>query len=693
MAKSPSSHDENIAAASPRGGGARRSTQLGSDSACAYSHAETMEAWEKFLTTKRPSDPTGIRGVIEESWQRSVKSGVDAHGRGATQIIPREDIERLRQENDDLLASARQTFLQIADTLGDAATMAIITDGRGIILDVGGDTKTIDDAHNIRLEIGAAWNEGNTGTNGIGTALATGQVVHVHAAEHFCEGVKAWACVGAPIKSPVDGSIIGVVDFSGPHDIFQRHNLALAMMSANHIELALTGKIRTERMQLLEASLRKMPRLGAGDGIIIVDRFGRIVHHNNAAALNLRALNAAEPPKKGDRILNLSGTMPTSDLEASLPEEIRDHTVLPLTVNGAVRGAILVIGTKTPSKSASRHRSASTGAARLGTDIIGRSPILLEAIDRAARAANGRTSILLEGETGVGKELFARLIHRISFPSGKEPFVAFNCGAVSKELIGGELFGHAPGAYTGATREGRAGRFEVANGGTLSLDEIGEMPLELQTYVLRALEEEAIYRLGESRLRPINVRLIASTNRNLRLEVNEGRFRKDLYFRISAVKITIPPLRERPGDVDYLIHHFNMFFAEKYGVEPVEFDPDCMDLLQSHDWPGNVRELRNLVESATLMSSGDPVRVDDLPEDIRDAIAARSTSTMPGTGEHELGRAAEEPHERTTLGMNERMMIERAIKEADGNIAIAAQSLGVARSTIYRKLNQYRSRK
>ena len=692
MAKSPSSRDILSALGASEEIGDPSTLQAHAKDGSAYSHAETMEAWERFLTSKQPSNAVGIRSIIEASWQRSSSSGVDARGRGSTQILPRDDVERLRQENDDLLTSARQNFLRIADTLADAATMAIITDARGVILDVGGDSKTIEDAHNICLEIGAAWNERSTGTNGIGTALATGKIVLVRAAEHFCEGVRSWACVGAPIRSPVDGSIIGVVDFSGPHDIFQRHNLALAMISANHIELTLTEKVRTERMHLLEASLRKMPPTGAGDSVIVVDRFGRIIHHNEAAALNLRAMGLARTVAKGSRILDLNGIMPADNFEASLPEEIKDHSVLPLTVDGSVRGLILVLGARERAR-VNKDRnpgSKSAPSRRPSAEIVGRSPVLLETIDRAERAARGRTSILLEGETGVGKELFARLIHEVSFPSGTEPFVAFNCGAISKELIGGELFGHAHGAFTGATREGRPGRFEAANNGTLALDEIGEMPLELQPYVLRALEEGAIYRLGESKQRPVKVRLIASTNRNLRNEVADGRFRKDLYFRINAVKITIPPLRERLGDVDYLIHHFILFFAQKYGVQLIEFEPDCMDLLQKYDWPGNVRELRNLIESATLMSKGHAVGIIDLPEDIREAMETTSVVSVlndPGQLKEEPVPIRDDP---TTLNMNERMMIENALKCANGNISVAAQRLDVSRSTIYRKLNQYR---
>jgi transcriptional regulator of acetoin/glycerol metabolism len=658
-----------------------------------YSHGETSDAWERFLTTSDANAEVHVRGIIEQSWRRSAKFGVDARGRGSTSVMAPSDIDVLRFENEDLLASARQTFLRVAETLSDAGTMAIITDFRGVILEVGGDRKTIDAAHNIRLEIGAAWDEQDTGTNGIGTALATGQMTVVNAHEHFCEGVKAWACVGAPIISPIDGRILGVVDFSGPHDIFQRHNIALAMVSAKHIELALTEKIRTERMQLLETSLGKIPRVGISDGIVIVDRFGQVIHHDQTAASNLRRMSAIDRLEKGDRILDLDGSTSGFDLAERLPTELKNHDVLPLTMDGKIRGAMLVIGPRQRSASETIARTSSAARLTRVPEIIGQSPAILEAIDRTERAAQGRTAILIEGETGVGKELFARHVHKVAFPSEKEPFVAFNCGAVSKELIGGELFGHAAGAFTGATRDGRAGRFEAASGGTLSLDEIGEMPLDLQPYLLRALEEEVIYRLGESKGRPVNVRLVASTNRNLRSDVDEGRFRKDLYFRISAIKITIPPLRDRLDDFELLLDHFNRRLADKYTIAPLTLAPEAMDILRRYSWPGNVRELRNLVESAMFMTKGSILRVCELPDDILRATTSDRTALGPDKTSSRSFPTDEGDHEGRTLAVSERHMIERAMQETAGNIKVVAQRLGVSVSTIYRKLSQYKSGK
>lgn len=653
-----------------------------------YDASATMKAWENFLDQGRPVAPGGlVRSVIERSWQRSAVSGVDPRGRGSDLIVSADEVDGLRRHHGGLLQAAGKTFERLADILGETATMVVVTDQRGVIIETAGDPHIVDAAHDIRLEIGANWGETVTGTNGIGTALVTGKPVYVRAAEHFCEGVKSWTCIGAPIRNPLDGSVIGVVDFSGPQDMFRRHNIALGMMAASHIELALADQLRVERMRLLELCLSRLQGGGRGDGFVILDRQGRVIHHSDTAAARWRHANPGAELRLGEQLVDFKGDNWPDNIASDIPG-IDAQRMEPLMQDGAFSGAVLLLG---PTGHPSPAVRAGTGAARVALKaareaIVGESAVLVEAIERAERAAQGRSAILLEGETGVGKELFARLIHAAGLTTGKEPFVTFNCGAVSKELLGGELFGHAPGAFTGATREGRAGRFEIADSGVLSLDEIGEMPLELQPYLLRILEENAVYRIGEARPRPINVRLVASTNRNLKVEAAEGRFRKDLYFRIGAVKITIPPLRNRHGDISLLIHHFNHQVAEAHGTQPLRFQPAVLDLLERYEWPGNIREVRNLVESMSLMATGRTVGIDDLPEDFVEEVQhLRDAGGGPaGTsdGGDEIARIDEA----------ERRLIERTLVASGGNTSIAADRLGISRSTLYRKLQQYRAK-
>src|SRR5262249_16717499 len=223
--------------------------------------------------------------------------------------------------------------------------------------------------------------------------------------------------------------------------------------------------------------------------------------------------------------------------------------------------------------------------------------------------------VLLLGETGVGKERFARLIHE----SGRRqagPFVALNCGGLPRDLLASELFGYVEGAFTGARRSGMIGKIEAASGGTLFLDEIGEMPMELQPYLLRVLEGGEVYPLGDARPRKVEFRLVAATNKDLQEEVNARRFRMDLFYRVSVTSLRIPALRDRPEDVRSLLEYFSREASQHHGVPLKRFEPEALSALERHGWPGNVRELRNVVEGALLMATGEAVTLSDLPGDI-----------------------------------------------------------------------------
>jgi len=290
---------------------------------------------------------------------------------------------------------------------------------------------------------------------------------------------------------------------------------------------------------------------------------------------------------------------------------------------------------------------------------------------------------LIQGETGVGKELFARLVHS-RIPKSDAPYVTVNCAAIASDLIGSDLFGYVDGAFTGAARGGRPGKFELANGGVLCLDEIGDMPIELQPYLLRALEQRAVYRIGDNRRRPVDVRLVAMTNRDLRKEIAGGRFRRDLFYRIGVVTIEVPPLRERGDDLALLIQHFSEKLSRETGRPPLRFRDDAMAHLGRYKWPGNVRELRNVLQRLFLLSRDGIVRVEDLPAEIRDDF-----SLGEGEGEDDAignilsGKSGD-------LESIEASAIRRAVIAENGNLTKVAAVLGISRPTLYRKLKQYR---
>jgi len=631
----------------------------------------TMRAWEDFVSGQTGGMPR-VRDMVVHSWGRCRDSRVDVQLSSA----PSMDEDRtalLRQSNRDLLQAAAETLAEAGDLLTGTGSLMLITDAGGVVLDVAGDHRARHAGRDIALWNGGRWAEDSAGTNGIGTALVLDRPVLVHAAEHYCEGIKGWSCAGAPIHDPVDGSIVGLLDVSAlKHDAAQQL-LALAVMSARRIERTLARQTEAEHARLLESCVEQGQR-HAQDGLIALDGKGRILYVSQKAAHILRHRHgvATNLLQRGIRILNLGARG-----EGPLPELPPDW-VKPLSVEGRECGTLLVIPAGGPAAPPVRTapprarppQDESDGNRSQFDCIAGISPAIRDAVGKAARLAPLNVPVLIEGETGVGKELFARAIHGHSSVA-QGPFIAFNCGAVSKEMLASELFGYVKGAFTGASSEGRMGRFEQAHGGTLCLDEIGEMSLDLQPYLLRVLEEGVVYRVGDNVPRRVNVRVLAMTNRNLRSEVAGGRFRLDLYHRLSVTGIHVPPLRDRQGDLDFLIDHFNRKLAEKHGRPPVRLTGDAMEMLRAYAWPGNVRELRNMVERALLLSVDGEAGVDCLPEEIGPR------------------RCLEGPSPKGSLENAELRTIENAIRSSGGNLSSAAQILGISRSTLYRKMSQY----
>jgi len=321
-----------------------------------------------------------------------------------------------------------------------------------------------------------------------------------------------------------------------------------------------------------------------------------------------------------------------------------------------------------------RRRQLDADADALEHDgIVARSPAMRRVLELAARVAAVDSTVLLSGESGVGKERLARFIHARSERTAG-PFVAINCGALPDTLLESELFGHARGAFTGATRD-RAGLFEAAHGGTLLLDEIGEVPPTLQVRLLRVLQEREVRRLGENHDRRVNVRVIAATHRDLRAEVAAGRFREDLFYRLGALSLAIPPLRERPDDILPLARLALLATATRFGRSVRGFTPAAARRLLACAWPGNVRELHNAVERAVVFAEGERIDVADLPAPAPAVPAGADARPRAAAG--------------ATLEAVERAHILATLADAGGNRAEAARRLGIGTATLFRKLKQY----
>jgi DNA-binding NtrC family response regulator len=304
--------------------------------------------------------------------------------------------------------------------------------------------------------------------------------------------------------------------------------------------------------------------------------------------------------------------------------------------------------------------------------LVGQSPAMVEIYKLVARVAPSAATVLLQGESGTGKEVVARALH-VNGPKATGPFVAVNCAAIPENLLESELFGHEKGAFTGAVTR-KIGRFEHAVGGTLFLDEVADMSLALQAKILRALQEREIERLGSSDTIPVDVRVIAATNRDLREAIARGRFREDLYYRLAVVTIRLPPLAERGEDLVALTAYFVRQFAQRYGKPVHAISDRALDLLRNHAWVGNVRELRNAVERAVVVATGETLRVEHLPDDLRGEDATPTDRPQGAL---------------LALVELEARHIARVLAHTSGQIAAAAEILGIHRNTLTRKMREH----
>ncbi len=310
---------------------------------------------------------------------------------------------------------------------------------------------------------------------------------------------------------------------------------------------------------------------------------------------------------------------------------------------------------------------------RKAPSILGESPAIRRIMETVEQVASTRASVLIEGESGTGKELVARAIHEYSGRQGD--FVAVHCAALPESLFESELFGHEAGAFTGAV-ERRKGRFELADGGTLFLDEIGEVPPSIQVKLLRVLETRSFERVGGAETLNADVRIVSATNRNLEEMAAAGTFREDLYYRLNVVRIQMPPLRERPGDIPILVRYFLSTFAAENGKENMTITEPAMAALCAARWPGNIRELRNCVENMVVLSRTGEIGLENVPGNVREV-------SNPGIVKNMLSSPS------CDLESNERVLIERALNECGGNRSRAAEKLGISRRTLHRKLNLY----
>lgn len=666
--------------------------------------------WESLRATGE-YDGITISQEVRDSWVRCEEYGVDPYKPCCDVVLTAAELKAKRAENRPLLEQAAVMMGHLHNFTEGSGFAFNLYDSKGYLLKRTGDRESLELSDTLNIIEGARCSENVIGTTAGSLSHILRKPMQLSGYEHFCRFVAVVTEASSPIFGDED-NIIGVLNILGPYHMVNRHTMGMAIAASRAIErqMALQSALQQSEME----NLYKTTIMDSmSDGVITLDRKGRIIHMNVLAGQSLGIGNKNVLGCKLEHLMlpnnELFFSKISDNKQLSEPLAIkRKNDVVKLAVsstpltdkNGKILGTVVILQ---PLQKYKRliEKVSGTHAKITFEDIIGQSSELKFTLKFAQIAARSDSNVLLLGESGVGKEMFAQAIHNASNRS-KEPFFAINCAALPRELISSELFGYEEGAFTGARKGGNPGKFELADQGTLFLDEIGEMPLDLQGSLLRFLEEGTIMRLGGREMIPVNVRVIAATNKNLLEEVKKENFRLDLYYRIKVIDIEIPSLRERKDDIPRLVEHFIKIIGPRLGKNITGIDDKAMNILFDYDWPGNVRELNNIIERAINLTSGSILTEEDLPSEIKqDSLiiepAVNTAIANILTEENLLSEIKKEDNteyispwkECLNTDAIEEQLIRNCLKKHGGNRNLAAKELGMSRATIFRKIKKY----
>jgi transcriptional regulator of acetoin/glycerol metabolism len=628
--------------------------------------------WKRFIDSGS-TDGLDVRDEILASWKRSIECG--ASGRPGS-VISEENMKYLLIKNSLLTAAAMPILKDFAELLRTGGKDSIINlcDPDAVILKLlTSGSKAEKDAEVQKLLPGAILNETNTGTTGVAMVKNTNMPYALYGAEHYPDIAKTWCCAAAPIRNLHTKDIIGILAISADDMHITTDTMGMVTFVARTIESNLFMK-HSDLARLLSERYRQILPSSSADLIVTLDTYRNI----HASSVQRHALIEQGHRLKGEidliaeEAINsfVRGQGDKAVFEYDGPEYHLEFT--PVYCKKLLGGVVL--------EASDKSQGSQVGVLDISSEtngmptLVGSDPLFLNALKTAKKVARTDASVLLLGETGVGKEGFARTIYALSKRSNK-PLVTVNCGAIPKELIGSELFGYAPGAFTGASPKGSKGKIEAAAGGTLFLDEVGELPLDAQTYLLRILEEKEFSRIGSNTLINVDVRIISSTNIDLQDAIEKKLFRSDLYYRLNMIELRIPPLRNRLSDLKDLIRHFDSLDTRQIP----DITDDEIRTLQEYSWPGNVRELKNVIKSAHILGIDTmTILTDYVQKHIHgDNEPVASEPDIPNGGFVDSLKYTPRTSD-----------IMRALDACGGNVSMAARRLGVARSTIYRRLKK-----
>lgn len=610
---------------------------------------------------------------IYRSWERCVNIGLSIDL--SMQIAPADVrvLTELKQNNIQLMQQSQVEMENLYSHIQGTQSMVILSDADGTILHALGDPDFMTKAQRVALQPGVSWREDATGTNAIGTALVEQAPVFVMGAEHYCERNGFLNCSAAPILDPY-GSIVGVLDLSGDHRQPQEHTMALVRMSAQMIENRLFNDQFSREITIRFHNRAEFIHT-IWEGIAVFSPEGHLLAANRSGLFQLGLSNLAQERVGFEQLFDVSLNL---FLDASRKKLANAYTTLSLR-NGvklfakmdAGQHSLLSVKARPENENVTKqNETLALDALLLGDEAVAKT------IAKAKLAIGHDIPILIEGETGTGKELLAKAIHQSGMRKQGQ-FVAINCAAIPEGLIEAELFGHEEGAFTGSRRRGAQGRVQQAQGGTLFLDEVGDMPLTLQARLLRVIQEREVVPLGGGKAVAVDICIISATNCNLKQKVENGEFREDLYYRLNGLRLTLPALRERK-DIEALITHI---LKHPLNKPHLSLHPDVLNLMLRHPWPGNIRQLNHVLRSAIIMVECEELKLENLPEDFLEDGAIKEKITFKNKNFS--------TNQVTNISDAEALLIKQSLANEQGNMVAVAKALGISRATLYRKVKQY----
>lgn len=639
---------------------------------------------------------------ILRSWERCRSRGLQGLGDSAIGIVSANLLREARDRNGFLLSHARGILNHLYEQIRSTGSVVILSDSAGLILESLGDPDFVAQANRAELQPGASWDETGRGTNAIGTSLSERVPIEIVGSEHFLDRNGFLTCSASPIFDAHE-RLLGVLDISGDYRAYQRHTLGLVRMTTNILERRLfEAEFAREILLSFHTDMEYLGTLQ--EGLVVLSPGGELVAANRPGlqmlGINRNHLSQMDFSMVFDggfsQFVDRAGRDPQAMIALGLRSGKRLYAKLRLPPAVVKTGSPIMpavpLGMQGESLRSVRgltREKCGVENATLGCLDTG-DERLAAAIQRAGRIVGKDIPLLILGESGVGKEMFAKAFHR-SGPRRNAPFVALNCAAIPENLIESELFGYVGGAFTGARREGYAGKIQQASGGTLFLDEIGDMPLNLQARLLRVLQERMVTPLGGVKSVPVDISLVCATHRNLPDAVRSGVFRQDLYYRVNGLTVTLPSLRER-SDIREIAE--NILNFESREGRPVRLSDEVVKFFERYRWPGNIRQMHNAIRVAlALLDDGESVvGPSHLPEELfaleadheEQAAQGKVISSPKVVGG--IPAVAAGPAE--SLDVIERRAIEQVLQEEKGNVSAAARRLGISRNTLYRKMGR-----